>query len=48
MSQEKNYSEAAEKALQESWKLVNVRDGWKSAKVCFFFVFPAKSSSKVE
>ena len=23
---------AAEKAFEESWKIVNLRDGWKSAK----------------
>jgi len=37
MNNEKNYSEAAEQAFQESWKLVNIRDGWKSAKVSNLF-----------
>ena len=33
MSIERSYHEAADRAFQESWKLVNLRDGWRSAKV---------------
>jgi hypothetical protein len=30
---EKSYRAAAERAFNESWKLINLRDGWRSAKV---------------
>jgi lysozyme family protein len=30
---EKSLLEAAEAAFQESWKTINLRDGWTSAKV---------------
>jgi hypothetical protein len=34
---EKSLLEAAEAAFQESWKTINLRDGWTSAKVKVFF-----------
>ncbi len=31
-SDERTFRIAAEKAFEESWKIINLRDGWKSAK----------------
>jgi len=32
-SDDLTYKALADKAFEESWKLINIRDGWKSAKV---------------